>query len=590
MAGILAVTDGEQPDSKAESRPLLTALLLLLVAAGMVAIVWRLIAERATFRETFLLGMALLLVALALLAALRRGPFWPRPLIATRGELAGFLLLLAVGTAMRTVGFDTFPPDDGQHSEEAQLGGGAYGAIHGGHLDSFFPLTTLTAESGFRLFGVSMRALRLPFLALGVLSVPLFFVAARLFFQSYAAALFASGLFATNAYLAGSSRIALESMSAITTLCLALAAVFYACVRRDPFCAAFAGFASGLVFLEYFSYKLVPVASAFLLLGRWLQDTNAPYCNAVGSPYRWAHLWRMRGYLLIGALFAIGALAAVLATDRENWGPVMEGYLRHRMEFDRQALPLGEALAGAAERVVRSAGYVFQNGEGEDVFPTSMGLLDPVTGWLGVAALAWCAARGRRCPAKRFLLLAVVLYVVLGGVLVPLPKRYRLIPVIPFFCLAAAVILDDLLAFLPRWRRAIVAASATLLVALGVLNAHRFFVVALHDPNAMTKFTDMDLVIGQGLGELQKSDPGATVYLLSDRSFFSNVNDYYFLYNHERVKVVATPEELAGLRGSVLAHEPFVDAAEKIPGVHDCRQWRPRPWPKTLIACRFSGG
>jgi hypothetical protein len=563
----------------------LAALLLALAGAGVSA--WLLVAERATFRQAFLLGMAAVTAALVLLAAVSRRPFCPRPLIATRGELVGFLFVLAVGTAVRTIGFDTFPPDDGQHSEEAQLGAGAYRAIHDGHLDSFFPLTTLTAEAGFRLFGVSMRAMRLPFVFLGILSVPLFFAAARLFFASYGAALFATGLFATNAFLAGSSRIALESMSPITTECLALLATFYACLRHSNFAAAFAGFSNALLLLEYFSYKLAPLPAALLLLGRWMQDGNPPNLMAPGGAYRWRNLLNARRLVAIAGIFAIGCLAVVLMTDREHWAPMLEGYLRHRMEFDRRALPWRQALDDAVARVGRSATFFFAGGEGADILPVKMGLIDPFTAALAVAGLAWCALGARRSPGKLFLPLAAVLYIVLSGVLVPTPKRYRLIPLIPYFCLAGGVVIDELLTRFPRRRAWVGAASAALLVALGAYNIHRFFIVAVHHPTAMPQFEDVDVVIAQGIANLQKRDPGAPVYLLSERDFFTTINDYYFLYDYNLVKVAKKPEELAGARGFVMSHEPFLDRLAAIAGAHGCWQWRARSCPTQFRACRL---
>ena len=136
------------------------------------------------FRTAFLSTLGLLALLLLLCLCLQGRGFWPRKLIATRGQLAAFLAVLIVGVLARTVHFDIYPPDDGQLWEESQMGAAAYDAARGGGLDNFFPLSTLIAEVGFRLFGVSMRALRLPFVVLGAASVAVFFAAARLFFKT----------------------------------------------------------------------------------------------------------------------------------------------------------------------------------------------------------------------------------------------------------------------------------------------------------------------------------------------------------------------------------------------------------------------
>jgi hypothetical protein len=568
-----------------DASPALSGVPIVLVLAGTVTIVWLMVYQRITFRQGFLSSMALLAASLAILGALSRRPLLPRAIIATRGELAGFLLLFLVGAAMRTIGMDKFPPHDGQLLEELQTGGAGWDAIVNGSLDSFFPLSMLTAEIGFHFLPGSMTTLRLPFVVFGILSVPLFFVAARLFFRSYAAAFLASGLFATNAFLAGSSRIALESMSPVITECFTLAALFYACVKRAPFAAALAGFATSLSFTEYFSYKLLPVPAAFLLLARWLQGGDAAYCNAVGPAYRWSNLWRAWREMLFAAVFSLAAMATVLASDWHGFSPIFEGYLRHRPGFDQVQLPLVQNLIAAAKRVRDAAKYTFVSGGGIDVLPASMGLTDRLTGCLCVAALAWCALSGRRRPAKLFLVLATILYLVLGGVLVLDPQRYRFIPLIPFACLAVGVIVDDALARFPKRSQVIAAASAALLMVLAALNVHRFFAVAIHDNAVLRAFNYVDATLALGLAAAQKSDPGATIYLFSNRVGLGVPNPTFFLYDYTRVKVVGTVDELAGAHGPLLTHDSFIETVKTIPALEDCQRWESSGFK--LMQCRI---
>src|SRR5512141_2853725 len=104
-----------------------------------------------------------------------------------------------------------------------------------------------------------MDGLRIPFVVIGILSVPIFHVAARSFLRSPRAALFVTSVLATNSMLAGSSRIALETMHPIFTTVLAMAVTFHVGRRPTVGNCALAGACNGLLLTEYDSYRLVPV-------------------------------------------------------------------------------------------------------------------------------------------------------------------------------------------------------------------------------------------------------------------------------------------------------------------------------------------
>ena len=174
---------------------------------------------------------------------------------------------ICVGISFRISHFDTFPPDNGQLVEEYQTGSYALLSMESSELDVFFPIVNLIAETGFRLFGIGLdgcdghllsgvfwvfvSSLLRPTICF-VPNLPCFF----LFHMS----------FVSNAFLAGSSRISMETMSPVTTLtfvCMALSRYYS---RRDTTTLILTGLALGLLSTEYFSFKLISLTFFIFLL------------------------------------------------------------------------------------------------------------------------------------------------------------------------------------------------------------------------------------------------------------------------------------------------------------------------------------
>ncbi len=541
------------------------------------------------FKEAFLTNLALLLSFVGFLFWMRGRPVWPRPMLESRWQIAALLAVVLIGAWARSYRFDVYPPEDGQLWEESQLGAGGYASSQGQGLDNFFPLPTLTAETGFRLLGVSMHTLRIPFRVLGIASIVVFFLAARLFFKTYLAAWFATALFATSALLAAVGRIALETMSPIFTECVALAALFYACTKRDYAAFALAGFANGLLMTEYFSYKIVPVYAGLLLVTILFQ-APAPYCNA-GRRIVGARGWSRASPLLLVALgFGLAVILPVLLSDPgQPLMPFVEGFARHKAALtDRAASEsIQQVLTDLYGRVRLVATYLFIGGGGADLLPVTLGAIDYYTGVLGVVALAYCALFAWRSPAKLFLTVAIVLTVVLSGALVQNPMRYRLIPLVPIWFLAVGTLLDDLGDRFPRHHRVLAAMAVALLVGVAGVNFRNLFVVALHDRDVAVNFYDLNVLMAKEIASLQRGDPGATVYLLSRREHLAYINDYYFLYDHDHVRVVSSVDKLEQAHGYLLADNEFVEPAAAYPRAKDCRHWRTDNNRDRLVSCRL---
>jgi hypothetical protein len=535
-------------------------------------------------------GLVLNLLTLVLLAAqLPKPSVRARPLLERRWQYVALAVVIVVGVASRTVLLDRFPPPDGQLWEETQTGKVAYDTIRDGSVDPYFPLTNLVGEVGVRLFGPSLLGLRLAFVALSVASLPVFFVATRWLLRTPLAALLCSGLFAASVFLAGAGRVALETMAPAFTVCLALAWTFRAAAEQSYSALALAGLANGLLLIEYFGFKLIPpIAFGFLTLTLFRQ-VPAPFCNLVARRDEPSRLSFAVPRLAVFGVFAAAVVAPLLLPNpRAAADYFLEGY-------ERQQVGIAEATAGldlqrkvveALGRVEQTASFVFWRGNDNDILPEEMGIVDRATGLLGLAAFVYAVARCRRCPAKAFLATAVALIVVLSGVLVGNPARYRLAAMVPLYLLLIGVAADDLLAVRGRLRRVVGPAVTVLLVGVALWNVHLFLGRVVGDRNVRLEFYDLNLLLANRIAALQAEDPAAVVVLLSDRDFLGRVNDYEFLYDIKRVRVVTSPAAVEGT-GFLVAHDDFADRLREIPRASDCR--RDEAWleQSRIVSCRL---
>ncbi len=556
------------------------------IALSIPAVLWLQLAGWLSYREAFTVNL-LLLAALALAMALLDGSLRrPRPLLRSRRQLALFALLVAGGLVMRTACWTRYPPADGQLWEEAQMATLAQDSLLHHGLDSFFPLPDLIAESGIAVVGSSLTAVRIPFLLLGIASVALFFAAARLALRDFFAAFFAGGLFAASAMLAGSSRIALETMSPIFTVCLALAAVFYARGARGAGTGAIAGIASGLLLTEYDAYRIVPVFLFLFLLAAAFQDCPRPLPVETGAEFH----WRRFAPLLTFGLFTAAVIIPQSLVDPEHplfW--LTDAYARHGHALAEQhaALSWFALLAEQAGKVRTTAGFLFLQGNSNDVLPETMGVLELFTGVAATLALLYCGLRARHDALKLFLIASVTSIVVLGGILVGNPARYRMLPAVPLALLATGVPVDDLLGRLGSRRRAAIALLSVLLLVLAGLNARAFFAVAIRDPLVREEFYDLNLVLADEIRKIEDWDPAAQIFLVSDRDFLGEQSDYSFFFDPRRVAVTTAVEKVAGDQGYVVSHGPFIPLALRIQGLRECRQWRARQGFDELLRCRL---
>jgi len=559
----------------------------LLFGAGLITLAGLYRAEiqqQLTFRVVFLASIGVLLLAAAGLAvATRRVRMVPRTPL-PRWEIPVVVGLTIIGALMRTLLWNQFPPAEGQLLEEPQVAWNAVRSIRWGQIDAYFPIVNVIGEIGFRTIGPTMNGLRIPFVVLGILSVPIFYVAARLFLGTPLAAAFVTLLFATNSMLAGSSRIALETMHPIITLVVALAVVFWAGRRPTVGRCALAGVCNGLLLTEYDSYRLVPVLNFVYLAIRLgvSRDRREPEVTITWKRYV--------ACLLAYGVFVVGVeMPRLLADPQHPLAQLTEAFQRHESYLDhhRAGMTSAQLAAEELEKLETNLTHLFLRGDSADILPPSMGHFDPYTGLLGVAALAFCLLAGRSSPVPLFLVVSVALIAVLSSVLVGNIARYRLMPVIPYYLLAIGVLAGAVERWAARARRSVVALLVVVGVGLSLLNVHRFFGVAINDREVQESFYDLSMVLSHEISELQKRDPGAQVVVLSDQSHLGVENDYAFWYDYEKVDVFDSPENARGREGYLLAHDRFIPTRQDLPGMQDCVRWTTRFDRNVILRCRL---
>ncbi|HVN83944.1 MAG TPA: hypothetical protein VMW17_03770 [Candidatus Binatia bacterium] len=564
---------------------------LVAVAGGVAALAvlhWGRSALAFTPHFVFLANVAVVFVVATTLAITTRRQYAAAPIQFPRWEIIAVIALTAVGAAMRTARWEVFPPADGQLLEEPQTAWNAVRSIRSGHIDPYFPIVNLICEAGFRVLGPTMNGMRVPFAIVGILSVPIFHIAIRALLRSPRAALFATALFATNSMLAGSSRIALETMHPIVTTVIAMAVVFRAGRRPTIGNCALAGACNGLLLTEYDSYRLVPVLSfIFLAMRLTIRPPDDP------TPHVAAGWRRSFGCLVTFGAFVVAIEVArlLIVTDLDNPFEFLGEALRRHdayLQARRAAMTWSQLIAEEGSKFETNLQLLLMQGEHAEVLPLNMGEFDPNTGALGAVALAFCLLGAWWQPLRLYPVIAMTLLTVLSSVLVGKLARYRLLPAIPYYLLSIGFLVEAIDFGLPRLRRWLTLVLIAAAVALGIVNAERFFAVAIWDPQVQEVFYDLSMVLSGEISKLQREHPGEPITVVSDQVHLAVANDYAFWYDYEKVKVFGAPEAIHGRAGYLLAHDQFIPKVEDFPELRDCERWTTKFNRNVMLRCRIA--
>lgn len=312
-----------------------------------------------------------------------------------RREIAVFTAILLLGLFLRFYRYGEFPPPDGVCAvEEPQSGQGCYLAM-GGYRWWEFMLDRWLPMPFWKVFGVSLTTLRLPFTIVSWLTiVPLYLLLRQL--VSRPAALFATGLFAICRWHLIYARLAHAVFG--PTLPLILTAM-YLCVRvqRHGGLAAYPwiGLLSAATLFGYAGYRGTTLfIGLFLfvsLLWHWRAARRAPSEAERGAA------WTALRVEIIGiALVALGFLAvAVPLYSRLAMNPTffVEALVRATEDPGYYSDDSALVWKTRVRRIRQTAMMFMHHGDGSPAFNLpGAPQLDPVSGTLFVIGLAYCVA------------------------------------------------------------------------------------------------------------------------------------------------------------------------------------------------------
>lgn len=510
---------------------------------------------------------------------LRNDKFWQRKLFENKWQVAGFLAILFIGILARTLFFNTYPPPDGRFSiEEVQAGRHS------------FPLVSLFADPAVKFLGGSMFNLRLPFVLLSYLSIIFFYIACRLYFKTYFAAIFATGLLATSSILATTSRIAIEWFTPITTFSLALAGIFYACTRRDWAAFAIAGFTTGLALLEYQGFKYVILLCLLWFLTYFFAPSES-YCNSPRSAVSFSNFKRHLPKILFMLFFVfITFLPEVINDARVGpFGWFTESYHRHNDEINREQAEWTQeqVIHKKLHNINTMLNSIFLRVGDRSFFQGSM--TDYFTGLLGILAFVYCILFFKHSQAKLLPLITIPTTLVAMGIFTWNPNVKYAVPLIPLYFLTIGIFIDDIGQVLRR-NKIVIRALIILLASLMAFNLHQFFFVELHDNYRAVheQFYTFEGVLAHQIALLQQKDNTAVINLMSDQQWFALPNDYSWLYDISRVKYISTEEQLSNTTGYVLAHDKYIDMVKKFSSPEKCKQWKTQFDRNEMILCELN--
>jgi hypothetical protein len=159
---------------------------------------------------------------------------------------------------------------------------------------------------------------------------------------------------------------------------------------------------------------------------------------------------------------------------------------------------------------------------------------------------------------------------------------------IPVYLIAIGVFIDDFFDSRQPFKKIFFYAMLAILAGLIALNLYNFFAIAVNNPHVQDDFYDMELNVVNGIINAQKRDPEATVYLFSNYNLLQMANDYYWMYDYKKVKVINSTSQLENATGYLLAHDSYINASKAYAEAHDCEQWKTKFERNEMLLCRIN--
>ena len=364
---------------------------------------------------------------------------------AHRVEIALFLLIFAFGVFMRLYRIGaTLPPENGLCCEENINGGVAYRALHG-ERPLFFLIGRWGSALGFLLFDYNAFGLRFFFPIMAIVTLIFLYLLLRQL-VSTPVALFGLALYAAAWWPSLRARQATEGT--IETVLFSLLLVV-AVRKRSTVAALGAGIVAGLISYEYEAFKIVPIVAAGFAgaAALWEVALRRPV-RFEAARERARTLWRVAWRPVLVFLMGAGIVVIpIIIGEQHGYDIYLTSLHRNEGAGDRIKDNWRDQTKWSAEVFLPAGPNSYPTSPPRDV--PGRELLDPVLGWLGVAGLIAGAAlfmRGFR--------LYFVAWIAVSGFAAALVlanfSPWKLIGIVPAFVVLAALLVDDVRAFVLR--------------------------------------------------------------------------------------------------------------------------------------------
>ncbi|GBD25068.1 hypothetical protein HRbin30_00383 [bacterium HR30] len=464
---------------------LLASLLLVAGFAAFGYASWSLIvAWRANFDWAAPLMVGAVALATTGLAILDRK--WRQPLVrvpTSKLELFLVLVVLACGTFLRFYRIDYFPPTDGFVAiEEPQSGQGAWAIMAEGVRPWEFLLDRWLAVPFFHWVGISILALRIPFVIVSCLTLLATYILAREVVR-WPAALLATALLAVSHWHLHYARLAHNIFP--TTLLSVV--VWWLCIRQARTGGLrlypWIGFWSGYSLYAYAGYRGIPIVVGVFLFGYtlylWWHRNDAPTLRQT---------WRLHlAGLLLFVLFFSGPVAALVNQLRSDPSYFLEAFYRSYANKQYYVSDWPTWLRLRWERILETSRIFHHVGDREQAYNLpGEPMLDPVSGVLFTTALVFCLVYPRH-RFQGFFAFAFLFLLLAGALLTQTLVVARLQIVVPLVFVLVALWADrmwELSGSVGRqWVRSLWGAcTVAAVVAAAVLNWNVYFGKMIHSP------------------------------------------------------------------------------------------------------------
>lgn len=367
----------------------------------------------------------------------------------------------------------------------------------------------------FKLLGASQLAWRLPAALGGVAGIAAAYLAGRALYGR-AAGLLAAAILTTLPWQVTFSREVIEGQVwSVTFDMFAMAFLVAALRKRSWLAAALGGVSLGLGLNTYYASQAMAAVLALALVLFWLRRPRAAF----------------RPTLLLGLAFAAGVLWTV--------SPLAEFALQHPDQFSQRTQMLSiftemrdahssAPLVGNIEKHLLMFNLQGDHNPRHN-YPNAPEL-NVILAGLAVLGMGVCLARARR---PEYLLLPCWWAVMLAGGVLSIsseaPQSLRTLDEVNVMALLAALPLGlAVQAAGGRWRSSAIVraghvsglrrfapagallAVTALVVASGVIDVHRYFIVQQHDASVIAEHSIMPTIVARQVDTLP---PGTTIYM-----------------------------------------------------------------------------